>query len=61
MLTCASCKKVEVPNDGCKIYINYNYLVVIREDNDIPLNSETIHQIRLCPKCLKKKKIEVNI
>lgn len=64
MWNCNICKKVKVPETGFKLFIGYQVLDMLgfpKTNEKIATFGHCRHQIRICPKCLKKRSVEIEL
>jgi hypothetical protein len=65
MFTCNVCQKVKVPDNGFIAFVEHNVLSILDLENEDRERIETWGQcrtqIRICPKCLKKKMPTIKI
>jgi hypothetical protein len=61
MFKCAVCRKAKVPDKGFKAFITYSYKMIwpAKDKKTLPTKGRTTQQIRICPKCLKKRSVEI--
>jgi hypothetical protein len=62
MWKCQVCKKVNVPDSGFKAFISYTLVSTFEINKErYPMFGGMRVQIRICPKCLKKKSVEIEL
>jgi len=65
MWKCAVCKKIDVPDTGFRVFVNYEIVTImeIKPKIKCPAFGSVHYQIRICDICLKKrnKNLEINL